>query len=286
MIRRLSTAICFFISLVTCFGQDLSFYYPSIGGELVKHAYYALDYNEDHEHANWVLYFSGVHGVVERKDAFKGDAAVTTGSATLNDYVDSGYDRGHLAPAADMNVSKISMKESFFMSNMSPQLPGFNRGVWKRLESLVRAWGQAIDSDSDVIITGPLLNESCGTIGNNVTVPCSYYKIYADLNTGKAIGFILKNESSLEDLSSFAVSIDQIEIMSGIDFFPALENAEEEKMESHISIADWDWKAKPIVTTSESSDDQLLVLQCKGVIGSGKQCSRKAGESGYCWQHK
>lgn len=265
--------------------QDLNYYLPTVNGELVEHEYYVLDYSEEHEQASWVAYFSGVHGSVKRKDAFKGDESVSTISATLNDYADSGYDRGHLAPAADMNVSALSMKESFFMSNMSPQLPGFNRGVWKRLEALVRAWGQGANSEFDVIVTGPLLSSTCGVIGDGVTIPCAYFKIYADPSSGKAVGFILQNESSSAQLSTFAVSINEIELRTGIDFFPSLEDIEEEELESQLDITVWDWKAKPTTTSASSHSSDLVAEQCKGITGSGKRCSRSAGASGFCWQH-
>ena len=119
-------------------------YLPSqqSNGQIVHHANYTLQYNEEHEQASWVAYRLTSHHLqnpsTKRKDNFRSDPKVKTGSATLSDYKGSGYDRGHLAPAADFKWSSTAMSESFYMSNMSPQVPGFNRGIWKKLESKIR----------------------------------------------------------------------------------------------------------------------------------------------------
>ena len=119
---------------------------PVAGEQQISHLGYTLSYNEKHEQASWVAYeltAGELRGTIARTDNFKADASVTTGSASLADYRGSGFDRGHLAPAADMKWSREVMSESFFMSNMSPQEPGFNRGIWKKLEGKVRDWANA-----------------------------------------------------------------------------------------------------------------------------------------------
>ena len=108
------------------------------GEQIIYHTGYTLSYNEKHEQANWVAYeltAQELAGTVKRKDSFKSDPMVKSESASLADYRKSGYDRGHLIPAADMKWSTTAMSESFYMSNMSPQSPSFNRGIWKKLES-------------------------------------------------------------------------------------------------------------------------------------------------------
>ena len=120
-------------------------YLPKPEGEIIRHKYYTLSYNEDHEQANWVHYRLNptfLNGTTPRINSFKVDPNVSTKSAELSDYKGSGYDRGHLAPAGDMKYSKESMIESFFMSNMSPQNPSFNRGIWRKLEEAIRRWGK------------------------------------------------------------------------------------------------------------------------------------------------
>jgi endonuclease G, mitochondrial len=206
---------------------------------------FALRYNEQHEQAEWVAYLltdNEVRGTVERSDRFRADNAIPSESASLADYRGSGYDRGHLAPAADMKWSEDVMDESFLMSNMSPQVPGFNRGIWKKLEALVRDW--AVDNEEVYVVTGPVLTdgpyETLG--GNNVAIPKRYYKVVLDYKEPelKAIGFILPNEASSQALSVFAVSVDRVERVTGIDFFHLLPDDSEEVLESRAAYSLWE----------------------------------------------
>lgn len=213
--------------------------------QVVRHLGYSLEYNENCEQALWVAYVltkQETMGVIERGDYFSVDAFVKTGSATKADYVKSGFDRGHLAPAADMRWSEKAMDESFYFSNMSPQTPSFNRGVWKRLEEKVRDWSQIYDSI--LVVTGPVLNAELRKIGpNQVCVPEYYYKVILDFKKGhsKAIGFIVKNEGSQLDLQDFTVSIDSIERLTGIDFYWQFKDEFESKFESNVCLKCWDW---------------------------------------------
>ena len=211
--------------------------------QVIHHLGYSISYNEIHEQPNWVAYeltSKEVAGPFKRKDRFRSDPNVKTESASLADYKGSGYDRGHLAPAADMKWSKEAMSESFFMSNMSPQKPGFNRGIWKKLESKVRKW--AVDNDSIYIATGGVLNGKLQTIGpNQVSIPDYYYKVILDYSEPelKGIGFIIKNEKSSDPLSKFAVPIDEVEEMTGIDFFHSLPDAIENEIELKYDMKKW-----------------------------------------------
>jgi endonuclease G, mitochondrial len=180
--------------------------------------------------------------VVGRSNDFRVDVAVKTSSATNADYQGSGYDRGHLAPAADMSWSMQSMEESFFYSNMSPQLPGFNRGIWKKLEEQVRQW--AVDNQAIYVVTGPVLESNLPTIGpDKVSVPRYYYKVILDYTQPglKGIGFILPNEPSSLPLQYFAVPIDSVEHVTGINFFPALPGKEEQAIEKTVCTECWTW---------------------------------------------
>ncbi|NJN42688.1 MAG: DNA/RNA non-specific endonuclease [Flammeovirgaceae bacterium] len=216
------------------------------GETIISHYAYSLSYNENHEQANWIAYeLTGKEtvSIFNRSDKFIVDPLVTTGSATASDYAKSGYDRGHLAPAGDMGWSELSMTESFYYSNMSPQVPGFNRGVWKRLEELVRDW--AVENDTLYIVTGPVFSSNLPSIGENkVSVPMYYYKLVLDntLPDKKGIGFILPNASSKMPLHTFTVHIDSIENLTGINFFPLLPDSLENRIESNIRIESWSWK--------------------------------------------
>lgn len=213
---------------------------PKSGGEIVSHTYFSLAYSEAHEQAEWVFFKlipEYVNGNQERTDDFREDPLVSTGSATLEDYKYSGYDRGHLCPAGSMTQNYTAMSESFYLSNMSPQMAGFNRGIWSRFEGQVRNWVNIYGVVWEV--TGPIFKSNLGTIGaNQVTVPGSYYKIvFRDYD--KMIGFLIKHESSSKNLSSFAVKVDSIEALTGIDFFPGLENEFEKTLESKVVLGNW-----------------------------------------------
>ena len=179
--------------------DNLALGIPGKCDTLIDRPGYALGYIEYHEQAAFVIYKltarEALTKEVQRTNRFRRDPEIPTGSATTADYRRSGYDRGHLAPAADMAFSVQTMADSFFMSNMSPQKPAFNRGIWKRLEEQVRQI--AIREKAIYVVTGPILpKKKTVTIGaNQVTVPTHYYKVIFDLTPPrKIIGFILPNE--------------------------------------------------------------------------------------------
>ena len=214
--------------------------------EIIQHTHYTLSYIEHHEQAEWVYYRLTkdrrmTEPRVERTDNFRPDPNVSTGSAQLEDYKGSGYDRGHLCPAADMAHSELAMSETFFMSNMSPQSPSFNRGIWRSLESDVRDW--AVASDTLHIVTGPILqNKQYPTIGpNNVTIPDYYYKALLDIAgpDHKAIAFILPNTKGEHDILDYAVTIDSLETLTNIDLFHELPNDLETQLEKTIDVQKW-----------------------------------------------
>ena len=212
--------------------------------QLVQHTHFTLSYSEKDEQAEWVAYqltLNELRNAAERNDNFREDPKVLSGSATPDDYRRSGYDRGHLAPAGDMGFSEEAMSESFYMSNISPQDRAFNRGIWRTLETQTRDW--AAESGSLYVVTGGVLTEKIKVIGtkNKVSVPKYFYKVLLDLEESdvKAIAFLLPNEGSDAPLSQFVISIDSLESMTGIDFFPALPDDLEEKLESSVSLSGW-----------------------------------------------
>lgn len=215
------------------------------GDTVVEHAGYALLYNERHEQASWVAYEltkKETANDFERTDKFLEDPLVKTGTATLIDYAKSGYDRGHLAPAADMGYSLTTITESFYFSNMSPQVPSFNRGVWKKLEEQVRDW--AIYYSAVYVVTGPVLTENLPTIGpNQVSVPAYYYKLVVNYEqeAARAIGFLLPNAASTQPLQSFVVSIDSVEALTGFNFYPGLPVELQRKLEADTCVSCWEW---------------------------------------------
>lgn len=214
---------------------------PKSLGEIVKHTYYTLSYSEENEQAYWVYYVLTpelINGTQSRTDDFRPDPLVSTGSASLADYSGSGYDRGHLCPAADMALNKTSMSESFYLSNMSPQVAGFNRGIWSTMEDQVRKW--ALEFDGLDVATGPIFKDNLGVIGSNqVTVPGYYYKVLYSEKKNIMIGLVLQNKSGSKPIDQFVVKVDDIESMTGIDFFSGLPDEDENKLEGSISLVGW-----------------------------------------------
>lgn len=215
---------------------------PKSAGEIIKHTYYILAYSEANEQAYWVYYELTpelINGTQSRTDDFRADPLVSTGSASLSDYSGSGYDRGHLCPAADMTLNKTSMSETFYLSNMSPQVAGFNRGIWSTLEDQVRKW--TLEYSKLYVVTGPIFKDNIAVIGTNqVTVPGYYYKVLFDGNN-RMIGLILPNASSSKSLDQFVVKVDDIEQQTGIDFFSGLDDKLENQLESSVITTGWDF---------------------------------------------
>lgn len=209
---------------------------------------YAFGYSEIHEQPLWVTYKLTADELNQKKvgrtDDFREDPRIRTRSATPEDYKGSGFDRGHLAPAADMGWNKDVMSESFYMSNMSPQKPECNRGIWVDLESQVRAFAR--HENEIFVVTGPVFynKKAVRSIGisNSVSIPHAYYKVVYDLTPPcKMIGFIIPNEGSKKNLKRFAVTVDTVEKVTGLTFFPALE-ASDQVLKKTISVSDWNWE--------------------------------------------
>ena len=211
--------------------------------ERVAHTHYALSYVEAHEQAEWVAYELTPEELevnIPRDGNFREDPRISTGSASLDDYRGSGYDRGHLAPVGDMNFDAVAMEESFYMSNVSPQDRAFNGGIWSRLENQVRDWAR--EKSGVYVVTGPVLGEANNSIGDNaVTVPDFFYKVVLNEQgeDSEMIGFMMPNRAARGDLASFVEKVDNIEAYTGIDFFPALADSLEERLERETMPGNW-----------------------------------------------
>jgi len=222
-----------------------TFFPTSTTGEIVKHKYYAMSYNEKHEQPEWVAYELTKESIriknVKRPNNFRVDPKVRKGSASKADYKRSGYDRGHLVPSGDMAFNKEAASQTFYMSNMSPQVRNFNSGIWRQLEESVRDW--AWDNKHLYVITGPVLTRGIvDQIGpNDVSVPEEYYKVILDYTQPslKGIAFLMPNEVSTKPMMEHAVTIDEIEKITGIDFFPEIDDEDEEKLESDFDVDAW-----------------------------------------------
>lgn len=242
-IRKL-TFYCFLFFSLSSYGQDFN-YLPTSNGELVKHAYYSLSYLEEHEQPEWVAYYLSpdmLKKVYKRKNSFKADPLVSTLSASYADYTSTpDFDAGHLLPCRQMQFDCTSMSETFFMSNMSPQRSSFNRHKWSQLEKLER--NMAWRNNGLYIVTGPVLSSVSGTIGksNKISIPEYYYKVFLryDSSESKAIAFLLPNRKEKTPLKDYVVSVDSVETLTGIDFFPALDDILEDKLEVDSDKSLW-----------------------------------------------
>ncbi|WP_298516917.1 DNA/RNA non-specific endonuclease [uncultured Kordia sp.] len=223
------------------------YYLPSsTTGQIVHHEGYSLSYDEDFEQAEWVAYELKKNQIVYtdfKRPYFEQDNAVKTESAHWRNYKKSGYDRGHLCPAADRKYSKAAFTETFLTSNISPQEHQFNAGVWNRLEQKVRYWAKKYDGV--YVVTGGILENNLKTIGSeDVAVPKYFYKILLDNAGGntKIIAFLVPHEASNKPLYEFVVSVDELEKRTGIDFFPALDDAKENKLEAMTTYKQWSFR--------------------------------------------
>lgn len=211
----------------------------SAGGQILKRRGYTLSYNADYKTPQWVaweLTKKETKGKEGRTDKFLPDPDVRGAKAYTGDYTKSGYDRGHMAPAADMKWSRKAMEESFYMSNICPQNANLNRGDWNDLEEKSRHWAKKYGVV--YIACGPIYdNKRPKRIGNNkVAVPDAFYKVVLinDKKNPKAIGFIFPNKAGHKPLKKYVVTVDSVEKRTNIDFFSALPDEIENKIEAEL----------------------------------------------------
>lgn len=188
----------------------------------------------------WELTADETHGDVPRLNKFMNDPEVD-GCAETWDYSYSGYDRGHMAPAADMKWSREAMRQTFYLTNICPQAKALNTGAWNRLEANCRKWAQR--DSSLIIICGPILTDKIDEfIGDNrVAVPKRFFKVVLAPFTQpmSGIGFIMPNDRVEGGIQAAAVSIDSVESATGYDFFSALPDHLEKEVEKQCDFHKW-----------------------------------------------
>lgn len=210
---------------------------------------YTLMYDTLHRQPRWVAYMLTKEEVnykgVDRKDSFKEDSKIKVRGwkqGHNNDYKKSGYDKGHLLPSADRDDTRAENDATFLFSNISPQLPALNRRVWADLEGKVRQWADRYDTL--YVVTAPILPDSPRSrLGDNkITIPEYFYKVlmapYRDSYI--SIGYLLPNRADLSsDLDGYALSVDEVEQMTGLDFFWMVDDTIEDRMESEYNLKRW-----------------------------------------------
>ncbi|HRO98904.1 MAG TPA: DNA/RNA non-specific endonuclease [Flavobacteriales bacterium] len=218
------------------------------GEDVVSHPGHMLVYSEAHEQAKWVAHIAAqdlVSGNLARIDSFLPDPLVRTGTAVTADYWNSGYDRGHLVPSADMRWNAEALQATYYYSNISPQLPELNRGTWAELEDWVRRYVN-FSGHRVFVVTGPVLRDGLPTLQkadrkNEVSIPEYFWKVIADLDgeQPKAIGFVMRNAVNEYPPISYAVPVDSVEALTGLDLFHALDDATEARIEAMREPKDW-----------------------------------------------
>lgn len=218
------------------------------GEEVVVHPGHMLVYSEKHEQPKWVAHIAVpdlITGNLARIDSFLPDPLVKTGTAVTADYWNSGFDRGHMVPSADMRWNFDALKGTYYYSNICPQTPDLNRGAWAELED----WGRRYVNFSKrriFVVTGPVLRDGLPTLQkadrkNEVSIPELFWKVIADLDgeQPKAIAFVMRNAAQEYPPISYSVPVDSVEKLTGLDFFPELDDALEDRIEAMREPKDW-----------------------------------------------
>lgn len=209
--------------------------------QVIRHIGYAVSYNAETKIPNWVAWTltpDRFEDVVSRYDKFLPDPEVPD-PVTTEDYVRSGYDRGHMCPAADNKWDEEAMRESFYLTNVCPQHHNLNRGDWKELEDACRDW--TLKYGKLFVVAGPILyRQEHKRIGDSrVVVPEAFYKVVLCPDPCKAIGFIYKNTSGNRKLDAYTNSVDEVERITGIDFFAGLPDSLENAVEATYDLDEW-----------------------------------------------
>ena len=254
MKKALYLLLILFLSFTSCSQNKLNLINVEIPARItdrteriITHKGYTVSYNADWKIPNWVAYELTdveVAGEEPRSKKFVPDPMVPKyESAITEDYKNSGWDRGHMAPAADMKWHPQAMKESFYLSNICPQNHNLNGGAWKDLEEQVR--DLAAQKGKIYVVCGPIVSEDYQTIGaNKVVIPSAFFKVLLQEENGNiyTIGFIYENVAGRRPMSTYARTVDEVEELTGIDFFPSLPDKIEKKVEAEVDFTKWTLK--------------------------------------------
>lgn len=261
--------------------------------KLIKRSAFHSVYSTLHKQPYFVTHIIPkdiLYGSYTRNDGFVMDSLFLQ-TADSTDYWASGYDRGHLAPAADFRWHKEAIKESFYYTNVAPQLKEFNRGAWAKLETVVREF--AIDANEVYVVTGSILNNKLPKLQQGsyqVSIPKFYYKIIYDIHPPqyKSIAFLMPNQEILFNLQKYLVSVDSIESITGFDFMSIMTDSIENKIEKIGNLNDWDKNYTAFiegVVNKNYGSNKLNTFDAKDNIGKecivcGKAVSIKFVENG------
>lgn len=263
---------------------------------LAKHLAFTSSYNPAHRIPNYVVHVIPkdiLFGTATRTNDFRGDPFIKQNMSDSVDYWNSGFDRGHMAASADFKWNRKALSESYYYSNIVPQNKELNQGAWNKLEMQTREW--AVDNSELIVVTGPVLENDLPKIPQGsfkVSIPQYLYKIVLDYYPPayKAIAFIYPNKNVPYELEKHVVSIDSIEKITGIDFFPKLNDSLENILEAENNLTDFDAKyfdqlKASQYTPKDFGKGKINTAQVKEYIGKdacvcGKVVSTKYSENG------
>lgn len=211
--------------------------------QIIRRRAYILSYNKETRIPNWVAWHltaDHIDGIVSRTNDYREDPDAPSPRATNEDYKNVPWTRGHMCPAGDNKWDERAMSETFLLSNMCPQTASLNAGLWNKLEQSCRIWAKKY---GDLfIVCGPvLLKTEHETIGaNKVVVPEAFFKVILCLRgIPKSIGFVIRNNDGKKKRDQFVNTVDDVERITGLDFYPALPDSIENKVESYANLEDW-----------------------------------------------
>lgn len=285
---------------------------PASSGKplLIQHTWYSIGYDEQHRVPYWTYYHltsaQVSNDTLDRVGGFVSDPKTTAAQGNDDDYKASGYDKGHMVPCEDMSFDSNAMSETFYYSNCVPQTSKLNRGQWKNLEQLTRNW--ALDNGAVEVFSGVVPGNSLPPLGaSKIMIPASCYKVVLDYSQPvvKAIAFVMPNQDkALDDVQQYACSIDKVESLTGIDFFPELPDDVEKSVEASFDANAWNWdlnahkpkaghasqaaEEAPVKDTHTGSDkpQQAQAVQCSAITQKGERCKRMTtSPNGKCPQH-
>lgn len=186
-----------------------------------RHAY-VLEYSLHHKTPLWVAHLLRPEytvGCLARDDTFEADLSIPRAHrVSPSDFRSSGYDMGHMVSSADMSWDELVMRESFIMTNIAPQLPGFNRGIWRRLEDQTRAWAQERKHPL-LVYTGPIYSGMYTAAierDKMILIPDEYFKVIVDTETREVLAFRIPHKPSSDSLSTFLTDTAKISAVTGL----------------------------------------------------------------------
>lgn len=252
MKRLLRAIACVFYVMHAWSSEGLAYGDPGRADLTVDHIGFALGYSKAHLQPRWCAYrltkerLSSI--VSERSQNYYQDPKCFPGLVATLDYQKLGCHVGHMVPAADMKWNAQAEWESFYFSNMCPQFPKFNKGIWKVLEGVVRNFAHT--EGSVFVITGPVLSSRIASLDASgvrplIPIPEYFYKVvYSEKEPKKMIGFLIPHKPGLHGVRRYACSVDDVERATGLDFFSSLPQKEQKRLESSFDLTQWSWGVK------------------------------------------